>query len=822
MYVRKEKKGFTLIEVLAVVVILSIILSIAVPRILVSLENARKRVFLSSATSIVNAVKMEYSQNLYLKNFDYKLYEFDKLESSGYKKGSETLKLKGDLPSAGATKLKENGQIALAVISNDEKYCAKKSYNDSEITIENYVLGNCNIETDGEEIGEELYLNIVASPLEWSRSKEVTISHNAGNRAKLQYQLDATTGEWIDYIKPFELTRNTTIYARLYSRTNSIQSSLIVTKIDREAPEIVKSREEVTTKNIKVYFNVTDTQSGVDKSSITCEYGDNYTEKGIVNENTCIMENLKNNTSYSYRISAQDNLQNKNSKIFSTTTGDFSSILVAESNPGKWEKSKTITITGDTKLQYQLDTTTGEWTDYTKPFKITKNSTIYARSTDGINTSATASFIVTKIDRTPPTCGSFGGQNTVWSTASRTITISCSDSQSGCTSNVYNAKAFTSGTVKTSNVSYTISDNAGNTSVCTGNVNVYMDKEGPSQPQISLVYGSGGNFYGNLSSGAWTAYDVLTDVNSSDSGSGIAYYQYSHDNYGWSNDISKLGWSYAYYNGKNKLQYWITWAGRWNFYVRAVDNLGNVSASSNVFTFGIDRTPPSVSFGTNGSGGWSKSSGSSVTATESGSGLAELRGRWMQGTTGLSSRSDFTGAGGWSIGNGGMSQANPSDGEWYLWIYAKDNAGNETITHTNAFLVDNTPPTIIMEPGDGKYYKGFVASVACSDSGSGMPGDGTKFYDWDTLTTGQYYTQQKLASTGVRVPGQPTQAYGECRDNVGNSVRVYRNWNVVKKGSAGSSGATTPSNPRCSCEGGCQNCPLNDAASSCRSSCHLN
>ena len=526
-----KKKGFTLIEVLSVIVVLSIIFSISVPKILDIVEKSRRKVFFTSATSIVNTVKTEYFQNLYNKNFGYKSYEFDKKYPSGYKQNSETLKLKGDLPSIGTVKLKDNGKIALAVVSHDERYCAKKDYSDAEVKVEDYVFGKCNLEVDGAIIGEEFQINITASPLEWSRSKEVTITHNADDRAKLQYQLGTTTGEWIDYQDTFVLEENTTIYARLYTSTNSIESSLTVTTIDREGPEIISSTNNITTKSAKVYYNITDSKSGVDNSSITCKYGDNYSENGTVvissgNSVTCTMSGLKNNTEYKYKISAKDKLGNESIKESSITTGDFSTIAITEKSTGniyeKWSTSKQITITSSlptgTKLQYQLGTTTGSWTNYSSPFELTSNTTIYARITDDSNVSKAASLTVTTIDRI-----------------------------------------------------------------------------GPNTPTISLGYGSSGVYMGGYTNGTWTKYDVLTTANSSDSGSGIAYYQYSHDATTWYADISTLGWSYAYANGKNILAYWITWSGSWNFYIRAVDNLGNVSAPSNVFTLRIDKEPPTIS-----------------------------------------------------------------------------------------------------------------------------------------------------------------------------------------------------------------------------------
>lgn len=50
-----------------------------------------------------------------------------------------------------------------------------------------------------------------------------------------------------------------------------------------------------------------------------------------------------------------------------------------------------------------------------------------------------------------------------------------------------------------------------------------------------------------------------------------------------------------YYSGKNELQYWIAWQiGKINFYVRAVDNVGNKGEISNIFTLGIDKESPST------------------------------------------------------------------------------------------------------------------------------------------------------------------------------------------------------------------------------------
>ena len=147
-----NKKGFSLVEVLVVVAVLSIILSIAVPRVLVSMENVRKETFRSGATSIVNTVKLEYSQ-MYKKITKPMKYSFF---NGDYEKNSPKLKLKGDLPSIGDVYLSVDGKIALAVVSNDKKYCAKKGLEDSEVTIEDYIAGKCKL-----NISDDIVKNIM-------------------------------------------------------------------------------------------------------------------------------------------------------------------------------------------------------------------------------------------------------------------------------------------------------------------------------------------------------------------------------------------------------------------------------------------------------------------------------------------------------------------------------------------------------------------------------------------------------------------------------------------------------------------------------------
>jgi type IV pilus assembly protein PilA len=66
----KDKKGFTLVELLAVIVILAIILVIAVPKILNVIESTRTESMESTALLILDSAEREYATRLALGTLD--------------------------------------------------------------------------------------------------------------------------------------------------------------------------------------------------------------------------------------------------------------------------------------------------------------------------------------------------------------------------------------------------------------------------------------------------------------------------------------------------------------------------------------------------------------------------------------------------------------------------------------------------------------------------------------------------------------------------------------------------------------------------------
>ena len=60
---KKNKKGFTLVELLAVITILGLVLIIAIPKVMETVNNSKKRTLELTAQSIIKAAEEKYLEN---------------------------------------------------------------------------------------------------------------------------------------------------------------------------------------------------------------------------------------------------------------------------------------------------------------------------------------------------------------------------------------------------------------------------------------------------------------------------------------------------------------------------------------------------------------------------------------------------------------------------------------------------------------------------------------------------------------------------------------------------------------------------------------
>ncbi len=116
-------------------------------------------------------------------------------------------------------------------------------------------------------------------------------------------------------------------------------------------------------------------------------------------------------------------------------------------------------------------------------------------------------------DNTAPICAENNG-STEWTASNRTITVKCTDNNSGCNQSEY-SQSYTTGTTVTG--SLIISDKVGNQTTCS--YNVYVDKTPPTTPTAGAIGTvSGSNTTGSIQ----TAASGSTD----NPGSGVAGYRY--------------------------------------------------------------------------------------------------------------------------------------------------------------------------------------------------------------------------------------------------------------------------------------------------------
>ena len=149
-------------------------------------------------------------------------------------------------------------------------------------------------------------------------------------------------------------------------------------------------------------------------------------------------------------------------------------------------------IIGSGVAYYETSQDGETWTKITGKSEIIENEGSYTRYVRAVDASGNPSKPATyqiKIDKTAPTHCSWEGESTEWQpnlnlpaeqrVQSRTIKATCHDDISGC-SNETKSKTWTETTSnKNKTLTYDMYDLAGNKTVCTKSVDVYLDKTAP-------------------------------------------------------------------------------------------------------------------------------------------------------------------------------------------------------------------------------------------------------------------------------------------------------------------------------------------------------
>ena len=139
----KKKNAFTLIELLAVIVILAVIAVIATPIILGVIENSKKSSYIDSSHGIIDAANKFVITTELTGNLESN-YEFDLT--------TDELTFSGNKPSSGTLLIDRVKKVSLTL--KYDNYCIEKKFNESEPTIKN--KANCVID-NSEVLSSQMY-----------------------------------------------------------------------------------------------------------------------------------------------------------------------------------------------------------------------------------------------------------------------------------------------------------------------------------------------------------------------------------------------------------------------------------------------------------------------------------------------------------------------------------------------------------------------------------------------------------------------------------------------------------------------------------------
>lgn len=126
------KKGFTLVELLAVLVILGVLALIAFPSINALLQKSKMGTFRDGALGIMNAVKQTYVEYA---GREMVVHMSDDTIILDGEKTSKKISYKGTKPEGGYVMVSPKGLVSLAIY--DATFCAYKREEDDDISVKN-------------------------------------------------------------------------------------------------------------------------------------------------------------------------------------------------------------------------------------------------------------------------------------------------------------------------------------------------------------------------------------------------------------------------------------------------------------------------------------------------------------------------------------------------------------------------------------------------------------------------------------------------------------------------------------------------------------
>ncbi len=457
------KKGFTLIELVAILVILGVIALITTPIIINITSRAEENTRVVSIIKYAEATKLAYTE------------ELDNLTGKDLKELAN-LKMVDDkiVKCDGVVYTDSLGSILYDCTVNDMgNYCYLNGnvYNNTdncnsikEIAITGKIpyLSPEIVEVNKYPIGYEYSQNkdykvsfpsiVVAEEFKYIRvSENINVENvvsycNSGNIPENCIPTNDTLLEpniWYEVSGDvtFNSNKNIVIDALIGKTGNyDAKTRYAEEKIDTTSA-ISDFKYTTLTDKIVLTESCNDPESGITKY----EYKINDGEYKVSKDGSYVFNKLTSNTKYnvSIRCTNGSGLSSEKTKTITTNIVKPPVITITSKVPSSgysYYQNVTLTITYDdtnmdtSKYYYSLDGK--NWVETSKVSNVTlkENKTLYAKTTDNINTSKYATYTVTNIDMTKPNI-KINVSNI--KTDRVTLALTCSDTESGITKYEY-------------------------------------------------------------------------------------------------------------------------------------------------------------------------------------------------------------------------------------------------------------------------------------------------------------------------------------------------------------------------------------------------
>ena len=250
-----KKNAFTLLELLAVIVVLAIIALIVSPFVSKAIRQAKKDSFKNSAYGIISAAELYYGGKMVNQDFTTTLISIQNKEIS-----PQTFKYKGSKIEKGYIEIDEKGKIKMYLWN--EGFCAKKDFNKNEVEITTDKKDECTLDGPSSPI-------IESSSNGWT-SGDVTIRITSIDEVeKYQYNISKDeysydSNKWVDTTESEILLNSENInengeyyiYVRSVDEKGAGEVSKVKVQIDRsqQTVEIISSTGGSISKDKESYL----------------------------------------------------------------------------------------------------------------------------------------------------------------------------------------------------------------------------------------------------------------------------------------------------------------------------------------------------------------------------------------------------------------------------------------------------------------------------------------------------------------------------------------------------------------------------------------